>query len=171
MKRGNWRTMLAGAMLPVVIAACAALLHTGAFAEESGDFKGTLTASGSREKLPFLPGREVGIFSIEGHVNLSHGLGETKDFWATWVGLWDTDTGGVVRCVWRDLHGHRIFGVLSGTRLKEGAVLSGEFVGGTGPFEGIQGDFRFTWTLVSYDTGDDVLSGYATDIHGTYRIP
>ena len=55
--------------------------------------------------------------------------------------------------------------------MKEGATLTGEFVGGTGGFQGIQGNFIFTWTSVSFNTGDEVVAGYAKDIKGSYRVP
>jgi len=140
-------------------------------AEQAGAFEGTLTASGSRQVLDFSEGRPVFTFALEGHVNLTNAVGQTGDFWARWIGLWDAQTGGVIRCVWDDMKGHKVYVVLSGTQMKEGASLTGEFVGGTGPFEGIQGNFIFTWTTVSFETGDHVVAGYAKDIKGTYRIP
>ena len=157
----------------IVLVVLALSLQPGQWvrAEQTGTFEGTLTASGSRQVLDFSEGRPVFTFALEGHVNLANAVGETADFWAKWIGLWDEQTGGTIRCVWDDMRGNKIYVVLSGTRMKEGATLTGEFVGGTGPFEGIQGNFIFTWTTVSFETGDHVAAGYAKDIKGTYRIP
>ncbi|MBC2745326.1 MAG: hypothetical protein HGJ93_20510 [Desulfosarcina sp.] len=163
--------MFSEAMLVVAAVVCFTLSCGVVFAEETGTFEGTLTASGNRQILDFMEGRTVFTFSLEGHVNLKNAVGETSDFWADWVGLWDSKAGGTVRCVWDDMKGHKIYVVLNGTQLEKGATLTGEFVGGTGPFQGIQGNFIFTWTTVSFDTGDKVIAGYAKDIKGSYRLP
>ena len=171
MRTTNWGKIFARAMR-VVVAVVAFTLPCGqVIAEETGTFEGTLTASGKRQMLDFMDDRAVFTFSLEGHINLKNALGETGDFWAEWVGMWDTETGGTARCVWDNLEGEKIYVVLTGTQLKEGATLTGEFVGGTGKFQGILGNFIFTWTSVSFNTGDKVIAGYAKDIKGSYRVP
>ena len=171
MRITNWGNMVAKTLL-IVFAVGALMLPCGlTAAERSGTFEGTLSASGERQTLDFIEGRSVFTFSLEGHVNLKNAVGETGDFWARWIGLWDTQTGGTIRCVWDNMHGEKIYVVLSGTQMKEGATLTGEFIGGTGEFKGIQGNFIFTWTTVSFNTGDAVVAGYAKDIKGSYRIP
>lgn len=171
MRIGNWKKMVIHTVLAAIFMAGLSLSGGDVFAEETGTFEGTLTASGQRQILEFMEGRAVFTFSLEGHINLENAVGDTSDFWAKWVGLWDTETGGTARCVWDDMKGHRIYVVLTGTQMKEGATLTGEFVGGTGRFQGIQGNFIFTWTSVSFNTGDKVIAGYAKDIKGSYRVP
>lgn len=140
-------------------------------AGQAGTFEGTLTASGHRHMFDFQKGRPVFTFAMEGHVNLANAVGATGDFWATWVGLWDAKTGGTIRCVWDDMKGQKIFVELSGTRMKAGASLTGQFVGGTGAYQGIEGNFIFTWTTLAFDADDEIIAGYAKDVKGTYRIP
>ena len=171
MRITNWGNMIAKTLLIGVAVGALMLPCEPVAAEQTGTFEGTLTANGKRKTLDFIEGRRVFTFSLEGHVNLTNAVGETGDFWARWIGLWDSQTGGTIRCVWDDMHGQKIYVVLSGTQMKEGATLTGEFIGDTGAFEGIQGTFIFTWTTVSFNTGDAVVAGYAKDIKGSYRIP
>lgn len=171
MKRFHWATPIFFGILIGITLSSATLTPPDALAEEAGTFEGTLNASGKRQVLEFAEERRVFTFFLEGHVNLTNAVGETRDFWAEWIGFWDTKSGGVVRCVWKDLKGEKIYVALTGTQMQEGATLNGEFIDGTGKFKGIQGGFRFTWTSVSFDTGDQVTAGYAKDIQGTYRIP
>lgn len=159
------------AIMIVIAMAVVAQPFEAVHAEEFVTFEGTLTANGHRKDLAFIEGRAVFTFALEGHVNLSTKIGETGDFWADWIGLWDTKTGGTVRCVWDDLHGHKIYVVLTGSQMKKGARLTGEFVGGTGIFKGIQGSFAFSWTSVVFQPEGKVIAGYAKDIKGSYRIP
>jgi len=161
-----FKTMLVMVAVVVFTLPCGVVV-----AEETGTFEGTLTATGNRQMLEFMDERTVFTFSLEGHINLKNAVGETADFWADWVGLWDSKTGGTARCVWDDMKGQKIYVVLNGTQLEKGATLTGEFVGGTGAFQGIQGNFIFTWTTASFDTGDKVIAGYAKDIKGSYRLP
>ncbi len=171
MRTGNRVKQIVKTLLVVLAMAGLTLPSNVVIAEETGTFEGTLTANGKRQVLDFQEGRAVFTFALEGHVNLTNAVGETGDFWADWVGLWDTKTGGAARCVWDDMQGQKIYVVLTGTQMEKGATLTGEFVGGTGAYKGIQGNFIFTWTTVSFDTGDKVIAGYAKDIKGTYRIP
>jgi hypothetical protein len=146
------------------------LLAEGA-AQETGTFKGTLNAMGEKKSIDFTENRSVFTFFLQGHVNLKDGVGNTADFWAQWVGLWDTETGGTARCVWKNENGAKIFLVIDGNQLEKGAHLEGTLVGGTGPFKGIEGNLSFTWTSLSLETGDHVIAGYAKNIEGSYRIP
>jgi hypothetical protein len=143
----------------------------GLDAQESGTFEGTLNASGTRQIFDFMEGRTVFTFSLEGHVNLKRETIKRKDFWARWIGIWDTETGGSARLVWDDTTGQKIFIVVDGIPMEKGATLTGELVGGTGDFSGIQGRVTFSWTSISLDSGDEIIAGYADDVKGSYRIP
>lgn len=169
---GNWWKRCSAITILIGIAVAGSLLPLRAVrAGETGTFEGTLTASGARQTLDFMEDRTVFTFTLEGHINLVNAVGETGDFWAKWIGLWDTQTGGSARCVWDDMNGQQIYVALTGTQLEKGATLTGELVGGTGAFKGIQGNFSFTWTSVSLNTGDDVMAGFAKNIKGTYQLP
>ncbi len=159
------------AFLCLAWATPAAFWSGTAAAEQTGTFKGSWIASGKRRLLDFAEDRQVFTFDLEGHVNLETNLGEVRDFWSRCVGLWDAETGGTTRCVWRDLEGNKVFSVLGGKVLEEAVQIEGELIGGTGPAEGIEGKFSFTWTSVFFDGDEQVLSGHTKDLAGSYRIP
>jgi len=142
-----------------------------AVAEQSGSFSGTWNASGQRQTIDFVEGREVGIFNLTGNVSLKQKLGGIEDFWAECVGLSDSVSGSLVRCVWRSLKGEKAYSVLSGQPLKEGVKVTGEFVGGTESLKGLTGLFDFTWTSTFTDRNQGIFTGFTKDLNGTYKIP
>jgi hypothetical protein len=87
------------------------------------------------------------------------------------AGLWDSQTGGTARCVWRSPQRNHIYSMLSGELLKEGVAVQGEFVGGTGQVEGMEGTFSLTWKSFFFNEDERVLTLHAQDVTGTYRIP
>jgi len=142
-----------------------------ASAEQSGTFHGSWIASGKRQMLDYTANREVFTFTIEGHLNLEDHVGQVRDFWSTCIGLWDSQTGGTARCVWRSPQHNNIYSMMSGELLKEGVAVQGEFVGGTGKAEGIEGTFSLTWQSIFFNGDERVLTLHAKDVAGTYRIP
>jgi len=140
-------------------------------AEQAGTFAGSWIASGKKQSLEFGAGREVFTFNLAGHVSLKTGIGQNKDYWSDCVGLWDSRAGSSARCVWRDLEGQRAYVVISGPVIKEGALETGEFVGGTGKLKGLTGGFTFSWSSLFRDRDEGILTGQTEDIQGTYRIP
>lgn len=156
-----WFLLLLQVVLPLAVGT----------AQDSGSFEGTLSATGKREFIEFPEGRPVFTFAMEGHVNLKAAMGETENFWANWIGLWDAQTGGVARCVWKDGQGQQIYLVFKGVEFKKGAELTGQIIGGTGGFKGIRGEVTFTWTSSAKGSVDGIASGFAKDLKGTYQIP
>lgn len=140
-------------------------------AEQAGSFSGSWIASGQRHAFDFAEGREVGTFKLTGHVNLEDEIGTTRDFWAECVGLADSVSGSAVRCVWRSLDGAKAYSVLHGRPMKTHLQIDGEFVGGTGQLEGIEGTFRFSWSSVFVDERRETFTGHTRDLEGSYRIP
>ena len=151
------------------------MLATGAvleaLAEQSGTFSGTWVASGQRHAFEFVEGREVATFRLKGHVNLQDDVGEVKDFWAECVGLSDSVAGSSARCVWRSMEGEKAYILLSGQPLQKLVKVSGEFVGGTGSLQGIEGAFKFSWSSVFVNEGQGIFTGHTKDLKGSYKIP
>jgi len=154
------------------------LLAAGAFATaaaaETGQFSGTWIANGKRTAFPFGPDRQVYTFEASGHVNLETALGKKKDYWAKCVGLSDSATGSVARCVWKDLAGPELYLVLQSDRLQQDNLVSGTIVGGTGLLAGVTGELSFTWsamTFVEEASGVTTMTGQTLDLSGSYRTP
>jgi hypothetical protein len=160
-----------GLAIIAIFAFTAVLALQEASAEQAGTFAGTWVASGKRQPLDFVEGRDVGTFDLSGNVSLKDEFGGIEDFWADCIGLSDSAAGSSVRCVWRSLKGEKAFSVLSGQPLKKGVKVTGEFVGGTGSLKGVAGSFTFTWTSTFINKDQGIFTGHTKDISGSYRIP
>jgi hypothetical protein len=122
--------------------------------------------------LNFQEGREVFTFRLTGHVNLENEIGDVRDFWSDCAGLWDSQTGGTSRCVWRNPEGEdEAYIVLNGQLAKKDVEVTAEFVGGSGPLKGLEGSFTFTWSSLFRNRDEGVLTGYCKELKGSYRIP
>jgi hypothetical protein len=165
--------------LMLLVSACAVLLLTvspitSGHAADSGEFTGSWIANGTRAPFPFVGGRQVFTFKIAGHVSLQTPLGRKKDYWSECVGLADSATGVVGRCVWKDLAGPELYLMLQSDRLQQGSQVTGTIVGGTGPLAGISGDLSFSWSTVIVQTDADgavTMTGQTRNLDGRYRIP
>lgn len=147
---------------------------TQSHAADSGEFKGAWIANGTRTPFPFGDGRQVFTFKLGGHVNLQTALGKKKDYWSECVGLADSVTGIVGRCVWKDLAGPQIYLTIQSDRLQQGSQVTGTIVGGSGPFAGISGDVSFNWSSVTVLTDAEGIvnvTGQTRNLGGRYRVP
>ena len=160
-----------GLAIIVIFVFTAVLAVQEASAEQAGTFAGTWVASGKRQTFDFVEGRQVGTFNLAGNVSLKDEFGGIADFWAECIGLSDSAAGSSVRCIWRSLKGEKAYSVMSGRPLKEGAKVTGEFVGGTGSLKGVTGSFTFTWTSTFTDNDQGVFTGHTKDLSGKYQIP
>lgn len=152
----------------------AAPLMTKGHAAESGDFKGSMIANGSRTPFDFANGRQVFTFKIAGHVNLQTSLSKTKDYWSECIGLADSVTGIIGRCVWKDLAGPEIYLTIQSDKLQQGGQVNGTIVGGSGHLAGISGALTFNWSSVTnLAEAEGVVSvtGQTKNLSGTYRVP
>jgi len=142
-------------------------------AAESGEFSGTWIANGTREVFPFGAERNVYTFNLTGHVNLQTTIGQKKDYWSTCVGLSDSFTGTVARCVWQDLDGPEVYITLQSDQMQEDNIVTGNIIGGSMHLKGIQGGLSFKWSSVTFqkDGKKATVTGQAADLVGSYQIP
>jgi hypothetical protein len=147
--------------------------YTESQAAESGEFSGSWVANGSRENFPFGDDREVYTFELAGHVSLKTKLGKKKHYWSECVGLSDTASGAVARCVWKDLDGPEIYLTLQSDRLQSDQQVTGSIVGGSEHLEGISGELSFVWSSISFqrEGGKSMVSGQTLDLSGRYQLP
>lgn len=147
---------------------------TNSHAAESGEFRGGWIANGTRTPFSFGEGRQVFTFKLAGHINLQTALGKKKDYWSECVGLADSVTGLIGRCVWKDLAGPEIYLTLQSDRLQQGSQVNGTIVGGTGPLAGISGELSFNWSsVISLTDADGIVTvtGQTKNLGGSYRVP
>lgn len=137
--------------------------------DEWHTFAGTWSASGTRQTLNLEPNHRASIFDLTGSLLLTgdHGLG--VGFQARTIGFSDNLVGMQGRCVWTDEKGDEVYSELKGESVGAGNRIEGSFLGGTGRFAGVTGQYSFRWQYVVESEGG-VLSGRAVDLKGQARF-
>lgn len=135
-------------------------------------FEGTLNTTGHRQTLRLGPDRKCAIFSMSGSLLLvgERRLGE--GFQGKIIGFSDNTKGVGGWCTWTDTRGDQVFSEIKGEPIGARRRILGTFLGGTGRYAGITGEYEFVWKLVvgdeSADEGD--FQGRADDIRGRFRL-
>ena len=132
-------------------------------------FEGTWTAAGTRRTLRLGPNDRAAIFDLTGSVLLTGAKRPAVGFRAQAIGFSDSRTGMQGRCVWTDERGDMVYSELKGQAVGSGNHIAGTFVGGTGRYAGVTGDYSFQWQYV-VDTEDGAVSGRVVDLKGRARF-
>jgi hypothetical protein len=136
---------------------------------ESRTFNGTWSASGTRQTISLGTNHRASIFDLTGTLLLVGNQGLGVGFQANAIGFADNLAGMQGRCVWTDEHGDKLYSELSGEFVATGNRIVGKFLGGTGRFAGVTGQYSFQWQYV-VDSGDGTVSGRAVDLEGQAQI-
>ena len=132
-------------------------------------FGGTWTAAGTRRTLRLGPSDRAAIFDLTGSVLLTGAQRPAVGFIAHAIGFSDSRSGMQGRCVWTDERGDMVYSELRGEAVGSGNHIVGMFVGGTGRYAGVTGDYSFQWQYV-VDTEDGAVSGRVVDLKGRARF-
>ena len=111
-------------------------------------FEGTFSATGRRQGIPTESGRPALTVQLSGPVSITAGEGLSRGFRAEVLGYDDGAGLIVLRGVWTDDRGDRIFAQLRGEPVHTGTRISGTVTGGTGRYAGLAGEFSFVWQYV-----------------------
>ncbi len=133
------------------------------------NFTGDWTVTGNRRVLDLLPGQRAGIFQLSGSLLLGGKERLNRGFYAEAIGFSDTTTGMQGRSVWVDEHGDKVFSELGGEGIGPGQLIEGKFIGGTGRYAGISGEYTFKWQRLGAIEGDE-LAGRVVDLSGWARL-
>jgi hypothetical protein len=163
--------VLAAALLVVaaMAAQAPATAPQGAAAGGWRTFEGSLSATGQRQSIPTESGRPAVTVQLSGPVSLTSGDGLSRAFRAEVVGFDDGAGLTVLRGVWTDDRGGRIFSHLKGETVAAGRRIAGTIAGGTGRYAGITGEYSFEWQYV-IEAEAGTLQGRAVGLRGRYRI-
>jgi hypothetical protein len=169
-------------MKPVIAVLAAALLIAASLAAQApvpapqaagGDgsrsFEGTLSATGQRQSIPTESGRPAVTLQLSGPVAITAGEGLRRAFRSEVVGFEDGAGLTVLRGVWTDDHGDRIFSALRGETVASGRQIAATITGGTGRYAGITGEYSFEWRYV-VEAEAGTISGRAIGLRGRYRL-
>jgi hypothetical protein len=163
----RWRTLVA----LLLAIACG---HSGGVPQTplSGEwhaFEGTWTAAGTRRTLRLGADDRAAIFELTGTVLLTGAQRPSVGFRAQAIGFSDSRAGMQGRCVWTDERGDMVYSELRGEAVGSGKRIAGTFVGGTGRYAGVTGDYTFQWQYV-VDAEDGAVSGRVVDFKGRARL-
>jgi hypothetical protein len=128
-------------------------------------FEGTWTATGTRHTLNLGTNQRASIFDLTGSLLLIGNRGLGVGFRAEAIGFSDSLTGMQGRCIWTDEHGDKIFSQLQGEFLSGGNHIVGTFLGGTGRYAGVTGEYSFQWEYV-VESDEGSVSGRAINLTG-----
>ncbi len=135
---------------------------------EARTFTGTWSFTGNRQLMQLGPGDQAAIFSVSGSLLLAGRERPSLGFRAEIIGFSDSQTGMVGRSVWIDQRGDKAFSELSGESALPGHSIKGRFIGGTGRYAGVSGEYSFTWQRLS--ESEDGVSGRVGDLAGWARL-
>ena len=132
-------------------------------------FEGTWTAAGTRRTLRLGADDRAAIFELTGAVLLTGAQRPSIGFRAQAIGFSDSRAGMQGRCVWTDEHGYTVYSELKGEAVGSGNRITGTFIGGTGRYAGVTGEYTFQWQYV-IDAEDGAVGGRVVDLKGRARL-
>jgi hypothetical protein len=128
-------------------------------------FEGTWSASGTRQTLNLDFNHRASIFDLTGSLLLTGDRGLGVGFQAQAIGFTDSLTGMQGRGVWTDERGDKVYSELKGEFVSTGNHVVGTFLGGTGRYAGVTGEYSFEWRFI-VESEDGTVSGRAVDLKG-----
>jgi hypothetical protein len=132
-------------------------------------FEGTWTASGTRRTLHLGSDQRAAIFELTGSMLLTGAQRPAVGFRAQAIGFSDSRAGMQGRCVWTDERGEMVYSEMKGQWVGSGNQIVGTFVGGTGRWAGVTGEYTFQWQYI-VDAEDGAVSGRVVDLKGRARL-
>jgi hypothetical protein len=161
------------ALVPLLlVAACNQPTVRAPEAQPPGEwhaFEGTWSASGTRQMLNLEADHRAVTFDLTGSLLLLGDRGMGVGFQAKTIGFSDSLTGMQGRSVWTDERGDRVYSELKGEWVGTGNRIVGTFLGGTGRFAGVTGEYSFQWQYV-VESEDGSVSGRAVNLKGRARF-
>jgi hypothetical protein len=165
-----WRRLTLAALL--LTAACDRSVGPAPQTLPGGEwraFEGSWTASGTRRTLHLGANDRAAIFDMTGSLLLTGAERPAVGFRAQAIGFSDSRTGMQGRSVWTDERGDMVYSELKGEFVGTGNQIAGTFIGGTGRYAGVTGDYSFRWQYV-IDAEDGAVSGRVVDFKGRARL-
>jgi len=161
-----------GLVALLLVAACGRTEDSAPRAAAAGEwreFEGSWTAAGTRETLQLGKDHRAAIFHLTGSLLLTGSERPALGFRAEAIGFSDTRAGMEGRSVWTDERGDKVFSELKGQFVGEGNRITGTFVGGTGRYAGVTGEYTFQWQYV-LESDDGGVSGRVVGLKGRARL-
>ena len=155
----------------------AALLGTAtagaAELQKSGNFEANWTAVGTAQTLALDEARSATIMRLRGEISIKNDAGLTPSLQTDCVGMNLTKgkSIGSGRCVWIDSDGDRMISEISGILSVTTSKARGNFIGGTGKYEGLEGAYELEWQYLQEIEEEGTIHGYSTGLTGNWILP
>lgn len=162
----------AGLLGLVLMTACGRAPQVSNAASPDGEwheFEGTWTAAGSRTIMHLGGGRQAAVSSSNGSLVLSGRSRPGVGFRAWAIVFNDSATGVIGRAVWTDENGEEAYSELRGEGTVANNKIMGTFVGGTGRYAGVTGDYEFSWRFMLANE-DGTVQGQSVGLKVRVRI-
>jgi hypothetical protein len=132
-------------------------------------FEGNWSAAGSRQILRLGPERRAAVFDLSGSLMLTGRQGLGIGFQSRAIGFSDSAAGMQGRAVWTDERGEHVYSELRGQAVGAGNHIVGTFIGGTGRYAGVTGEYEFEWQYV-VEAEDGAVSGRVVGLKGRAHL-
>jgi hypothetical protein len=153
----------------LLVSGCNSPQQASSSGEGWHDFAGTWTAAGNRSIMRMGSNRQAAISTLEGSLVMADSKGVGVGFRSQVVVFNDSATGMIGRAVWTDEHGDQVFSELRGEGTAADNKINGNFVGGTGRYQGATGTYAFSWRFM-IENEDGVVQGQSIGLNGRVRV-
>ena len=156
----------------VLITACGRAPQITIAASSDGawhEFEGIWTAAGSRSIMHLGGNRQAAVSNFNGSLVLAGPSRLNVGFRSWAIVFHDNATGLIGRAVWTDENGEEAYSELRGEGSATNNKIVGTFVGGTGRYAGVTGDYEFSWRFM-LENEDGSVQGQSVGLKGRVRV-
>jgi hypothetical protein len=153
----------------VLMTACGRAPQASNAALPSGEwleFAGTWTAAGSRTIMRLGGDRQAAVSTLQGSLVLAGPSRPGVGFRSEAIVFRDSVTGLIGRAVWTNESGDEAYSELRGE--DTAGKIMGTFVGGTGRYTGVTGNYQFSWRFM-LESEDGTIQGQSVGLTGRVR--
>ena len=133
------------------------------------EFEGTWTAVGNRTMMHLGGDRKAAVSTFNGSLVLAGAARPAVGFRSEAIVFNDSTTGLVGRAVWINEDGDEAYSELRGEGTATSNKITGTFVGGTGRFAGVSGEYEFSWRFL-LENEDGTIQGQSMGLKGRVRV-
>jgi hypothetical protein len=162
----------AGLLGLVLMTACGRAPKVSASTSPSGEwheFEGTWTAVGARTIMKLGGDRQAAVSTLNGSLVLAGPSRPAAGFRSEAIVFHDSATGLIGRAVWTNERGDKAYSELRGEGAAANNKVMGTFVGGTGRYAGVTGDYEFSWRFM-LENEDGTVQGQSVGLKGRVRV-
>jgi hypothetical protein len=156
----------------VLITACGRVPQVANSASSGGEwheFEGTWTAVGKRSIMQLGGDRRAAVSTFEGSLVLAGPSRPGVGFRSEAIVFQDSATGLIGRAVWTNESGDAAYSELRGEGTATSNKVVGAFVGGTGRYAGVAGNYEFSWRFI-LENEDGTVQGQSLGLKGRVRV-